>query len=64
MNDKQYNNPVNRIFAKCVRPIGNSSVGSADGKADGDKTEGLSSGLDWGATDSCDIPPATFSQLI
>lgn len=38
--------------------------GSADGKADGDKTEGLSSGIDCGATDSCDIPPTTFSQLI
>lgn len=64
MIDQQYNNPANRIFVKCVRPIGNSSVGSAYGKADGDKTGRLSSGIDWGATDSCDIPPTTFSQLI
>ncbi len=46
---------------KCVRLIGNLS---AYGKADGDKTKGLSSGIEWGATDSCDIPPTTFSQLI
>lgn len=35
-----------------------------DRKADGDKTECLSSGIYWRATDSCDIPPTTFPQLI
>lgn len=52
------------FFVKCVRPFTNLRFGSADGKADGDKTAQLSSGINWGATDSCDIPPTTFSQLI
>lgn len=38
--------------------------GNIDGKADGDKTGGLYSWIDWGATGSCYILPTAFPMLI